>query len=222
MLESLSLSKAARFARSFTGQVAMSIAVSAAVAGVLAVPELLLGRPQAPAEAGAAAEIAGVVAIAAPAYLEGVDGKFADRHRAALDEAGGGRRREAGLITPASLVMPMSVSWQQPAQPEPLGQTAPEPRLLTVATDTLPPRRPAALAEPPKLAAQATPLQITPPATAFAPQTAEAPSAAPGLLSRVVVRPVVRVSEAVSGAAGAVGSAGSWTVSQVAGLLPRW
>lgn len=224
MLESLSLSKAARFARSFTGQVAMSVAVSAAVAGVLAVPELLLGRSPDLTDAGATAEIAQLAVV--PTYHEGFDGKFADRHRAALDEAGATRRREAGLVTPASLVMPMSVSWPQAArlEPEPRGQAVQEPRLLSVSAETLPPRRPLALAEPPKLAAQATPLRIAPSAAALAPRPDEsgAPAAAPGLLGRVVVRPVARVSEAVSGAAGAVGSAGSWTVSQVAGLLPRW
>lgn len=223
MPEHLSLSKIPRFVRGFSGQVAMSIAVSAAVAGVLAVPELLFGHPGSAPSAAAKSEIA--VAVM-PVFPPIADGKIADRHRDVADDEDGLQSRHAGLIMPASLAMPMAVNWPQPARlvPEPLAQVASAPPLPASTLDVLPPRRPVTIAEQLRPAGQSAPLQIMPPAVAAAriAEAEEAPRASGNLLRRVVVAPVARVSETVSGAAGLIGAAGSWTVAQASGLLPRW
>ena len=41
-------------------------------------------------------------------------------------------------------------------------------------------------------------------------------------LRQFVVAPAMKVVDAVSGAAGSMQAAGSWTLDQANGLLPRW
>ena len=223
MLEVRSFENAASLIRSFGGQVVMSLAVSAAVAGILAVPQLRLGPGHAPlpvpeARIDKAWGEAGLSPVAA-------DGKIRERLRDASDGEPEPQPRQA-WIRPASLAMPMSVGWPQPAFSEgaQIAALASEKRVPASAVEAPSPRKAAIAAERTKLAVHAAPMPITPPLASPAGIVADAgaPRPADDLLGRVVVAPVARAADAVSGAAGLVGAAGSWTVSQAASLLPRW
>jgi hypothetical protein len=225
MLESLSLASAGQFIRSFGGQVAMSVAVSTCVAGVWAVPQLLFPRDGAAPVAIAQADRAGQAAWMAPGT---VDGKIADRHRAAIETDLEAPHRSGPLMMPAALAMPMSTGWPQPvfAEPARVVEAAVEKAVRSSMAETASVRRSVtvAVAERPKVASPAAPMVITPAAFADSLTRAEAEGAQPEptLLGRVVYEPVARAGGLVSSAAGAVGSAGSWTVSQATSLLPRW
>jgi hypothetical protein len=223
MFESLSFAAAARLVRSFGGQVAMSVAVSGAVAAVFAAPEFLFGR-------GGPALVA-IAPVEGPQEsvwlaLAAVDGKIRDRHRGATEAEAGSLTHGTFLATPASLAMPMSTGWPQPVFSEPtrsvagtagtvmrvsLVEAAPARRAVVAAERTKPAPATQALPVAPAVATSVTPVAEP-----------EAPQPAPSLLGRVVLQPVARAANVVSGAAGMVGSAGVWTVSQASSLLPRW
>jgi hypothetical protein len=154
-----------------------------------------------------------------------VDGKITDRHRDAHSDNDAVEGDAPGLVRPAALVMPMSADWPEHSFAEAelvraVGQT----RLVTAAQIAPVIRRPAAAVERQKVAALAPPLSLAPSSIAASLQVAEAatPASGPSLLSRAIVEPVTKVADIVSGAAGVVGAAGSWTVSRAAELLPRW
>jgi len=223
MFESLTIVTASRLARSLGGQVAMSVAVSLGVAGVLAVPGLLFPRDKAAPVAVAQMEKPQASAAQPSTWLSPVDadGKIGDRHRAtAADDA---QPLRVGLVSPAALVMPLSTGWPQPvfAEPARVAAILPEKAARVTVAEILPVRRPAVLAERLKPAASAAPLAtaVLPPASAVDPVEARPE---PTLLGRVVSVPVERATTIVSSAAGMVGSAGSWTVAQATSLLPRW
>lgn len=223
MSESLSFAAAARLLRSFGGQVAMSVAVTGAVAAVFAAPEFLFGR------AGPA--LVAIAPVEEPQEsvwlaLAAVDGKIRDRHRGATEAEAGSLTQGAFLATPAALAMPMSTGWPQPVFTEPTRSVAGTAGTMMRVSlvEVAPARRPVVAAERTKLAPAAQALPIAPAvATSLAPVAEPAaPQPAPGLLGRVVLEPVARAANVVSGAAGMVGSAGVWTVSQASSLLPRW
>jgi hypothetical protein len=225
MFESRSLATAGQFIRSFGGQVAMSVAVSTCVAGVWAVPQLLFPRDGAAPVAIVQADRTAQAAWMAPGA---VDGKIADRHRAAIETDLEAPHRNGGLMMPAALAMPMSTGWPQPvfAEPVRLVEATVEKAVRSGMAETASVRRSVtvAMAERPKVASPAAPMAIAPPASAGIPSRAEPDSAEPEptLLGRVVYEPVARAGGLVSSAAGAVGSAGTWTVTQATSLLPRW
>lgn len=147
------------------------------------------------------------------------DGKIADR----LAEAGpiGGDEPAAGHpLLPAALAMPLSLAWPEQGDWTP-PRTGPQAKThVAASTIALPPRRLAALSEK-KGQAMAPPLVILPPAAMEPMQAAEA-SDGDSSLRQFVVAPAMKVVDAVSGAAGSMQAAGSWTLTQANGLLPRW
>ena len=224
MIKPASLTTAAQFVRKMGGQVAMSVAVSVGVAGVLSVPGLLF--PKEPAEQGSVARADkpqdGVWQSAVAA-----DGKIRDRHKAAADGDAGATLHGGGLITPASLVMPMSAGWPQPVFIERavIVEHVQEKAMRASLAEVAPTRKPAQLAERQKAVSTPAPMSIAAPAAASAETAATEPGAPPSeptLLRRVVYQPVAQAANVVTSAAGMVGSAGSWTVSQATSLLPRW
>lgn len=153
------------------------------------------------------------------------DGKIADRLAEAGpvddDELAAGR-----TLTPAALVMPMSLAWPEQGDWTPPRLGAQAKAAVATSNVALPPRRLAVLSEK-KAQAAAAPLVILPPAamTTVEPmQAAETPGSAgaDSSLSQFVVAPAMKVVDAVSGAAGSMLAAGSWTLTQANGLLPRW
>jgi len=154
------------------------------------------------------------------------DGKLTDR----LAEFGAGGEEgfpEERLLTPAALAMPMVLAWPEPGDWTPLravvAQSKPPAAASAVA---LPPRRLAVLSEK-KGQAMAAPLVILPPAAVTTAGSVQAVDAAGGeaadsSLRHYVVAPAMKVVDVVSGAAGSVQAAGSWTLTQANGLLPRW
>lgn len=192
----------------------------AVLAGVAAVGALKLLPPQ-------HAVSGGVLPLPSVAIEElGAAGKIAMRH---LGEGAQAEDERAGLLVPAALIMPMSVDWEGgiPATPQAMriaraearGDAAmPGSKRLAVAEAgrpaALPPSRPADLAP-------AAPLQLA--QQAAQPLPAQKPPASTGFrIGEVVSAPAGRLVGMVAGAAGAVGAAGSWTVAQAAGLVPRW
>uniref|UniRef100_A0A9E8A7S0 Uncharacterized protein n=1 Tax=Bosea sp. NBC_00436 TaxID=2969620 RepID=A0A9E8A7S0_9HYPH len=181
--------------------------------------------------------MASTVLVAAPALLSDAapdhakpptltllrDGKIADR----LAEAGpiGDDEPAAGRpLLPAALAMPLSLAWPEQGDwtPPRIGSQA----KTRVATSTaLQPRRLAVISEK-KGQAMAPPLVILPPAamTAMEPMQVETSDSegADSSLRQFVVTPAMKVVDAVSGAAGSMQAAGSWTLNQANGLLPRW
>lgn len=153
------------------------------------------------------------------------DGKIGDR----LTEFGsvGGEDSSVGRpLTPAALAMPMALAWPEQGEwlpPRTVAQAKAPARPGAVAP---PPRRLAAMSER-KGQAMAAPLVIPPPAavtTAGPVQTVEVSGseAADSSLRQYVVAPAMTFVDAVSGAADSVQAAGSWTLTQANGLLPRW
>lgn len=155
----------------------------------------------------------------APALTLLRDGKIGDR----LAETGWvdeGSFEVGRPLTPAALAMPMSLAWPEEGDWTPSQGAAQARARVAVNVATLPPRRLAVL---PKTKGQAigAPLVILPPAAV----TDAEPSGgepADSSLRQFVVAPVMKVADAVSGAAGSVQAAGSWTLAQANGLLPRW
>lgn len=215
---------AAGFLRGVGNQAAVSVAASAIAAAALALPGGIalpfFGSATQQVETGAVAAERWVSPVAS-------DGKIRDRHHDAVVAEAPLRSSElAGLVSPAAIVMPMALEWTQPATeiaalPQVRPATASEPRARAVQAQALPPRRPAV--ERNVAAAEAAPMPIAPVQVA-AMTAATAGAAKPPQRSVLGVNlpaPVSRVGDAVSGAVGLVGAAGSWTLSRASDLLPR-
>jgi hypothetical protein len=153
------------------------------------------------------------------------DGKISDR--LAEFEAGGEDVLSAGHpMTPAALAMPMLLAWPEEGDWTPPRVAAQAKARVAGNATVLPPRRLAVLSEK-KGQAAAAPLVILPPAAMTTVDTRQATEAAgnegaDSALRQFVVAPAMKVVDAVSGAAGSVQAAGSWTLTQANGLLPRW
>lgn len=151
------------------------------------------------------------------------DGKLTDR----LAEFASGSEdgfSEERLLTPAALVMPMALVWPEPGDwtsPRAIIAQAKAPAAASAAA--LPPRRLVALSEK-KGQGPGAPLVILPPVAMVTVDRAEASGGEAGdsSLRQYVVAPAMKVVDVVSGAAGSVQAAGSWTLTQANGLLPRW
>ncbi len=151
------------------------------------------------------------------------DGKLTDR----LAEFASGSEdgfSEERLLTPAALVMPMALAWPEPGDwtsPRAIVAQAKAPAAASAAA--LPPRRLVALSEK-KGQGPGAPLVILPPMAMVTVDRAEASGGEAGdsSLRQYVVAPAMKVVDVVSGAAGSVQAAGSWTLTQANGLLPRW
>ncbi len=206
------LIRAAGFLGNVGKQASVSVVASAAAAACLALPSLLSSPDPAPVP-----EPAGWQASIRP------DGKISERHRSGDEPVAVSAH---ALLTPASIVMPMSLAWALPtAEPKPVVAEAAreaEPAPVRVA-HAPPPRRPSGLAEKPRPALEvappsAAPLQLVGAVADGGDRSAPRPPAA--ILGRPVPRPVGYVTAAVSEAAGMVGAAGSWTAARAASLVP--
>ncbi len=206
----------AGFLRGVGNQAAISVAASAIAAAVLSLP----GGIALPFFGGAA-EQAEANPVAAERWLSPVasDGKIRERHHDAVGNEPPLRASDLpGLVSPAAIVMPMALEWTQPVVeiavlPQLRPAPAAEPRARAVQAQALPPRR-----------ANAAPLQIAPaavPVVANAPAASETARPQRSVLGVSVPAPVSRVGEAVYGAVGLVGAAGTWTLSRASDLLPR-
>ncbi|PTM43297.1 hypothetical protein [Bosea sp. 124] len=223
---------AAGFLRGVGNQAAVSVAASAIAAALLALPAgfslSVFGGTAEQGDAGRNAAEGWVSPVAS-------DGKIRERHH---DAAAGGdaampARDGQGLVGPAAIVMPMALAWTQPAADVAVAQQArpapvAEPRIRTQQAQALPPRRPAIerpLAERTAAVAELAPLQVARSAVQIAERLPATDAAMPqqqrSLLGVTMPAPVSRVGDAVSGAVGLVGAAGSWTLSRASDLLPR-
>ena len=219
------------FLRGVGNQAAVSVAASAIAAAFLALPAGVSlwqsgGAPD-PAAAGASAAEGWALPIAA-------DGKIRARHQdsTAIQPVLPARDGQ-GLISPAAIVMPMTLSWDQPtaaiaaAKPDRLLPAETKARTIQaqVSAPAQPPRRPAM--DRIAVAADGAPLPIAPLPTAPLPITPAALAAEtsfappPRLLGMAAASPFARVGDAMSGAVGLVGAAGIWTLSRASSLLPR-
>ncbi len=217
---------AARFVGRVGNQAAVSVAASAAAAACFALPGLLAGHGEPDAAAPARTEMSAWESPVAP------DGKIRDRHREAAGEEGTAPAlRGHGLIMPASIAMPMTLEWsrgtaefQAGAEPLPVAREAAPIHVAQRLPQPVPPRRPVFQAEKaPALQQVVAPLTIAPPVQTAAMVTASpddemAPRPPASILGRPLPKAVGYVGGAVSGAAGLIGAAGSWTVS----LLPSF
>jgi len=213
------------FLRGVGNQAAISVAASAIAAAVLSLP----GGIALPFF-GAAAEQAEANPAAAERWLSPVasDGKIRERHHDAVGNEPPLRASDLpGLVSPAAIVMPMALEWTQPVVeiavlPQLRPASAVEPRARAVQAQALPPRRPAI--ERAIVVANAAPLPIAPaavPVVANAAAASETARPQRSVLGVSVPAPVTRVGEAVYGAVGLVGAAGTWTLSRASDLLPR-
>ncbi|MFN3672313.1 MAG: hypothetical protein ACK4VM_10435 [Bosea sp. (in: a-proteobacteria)] len=215
MLRKSDSALARRLLRRFAGQ---GLFVMAASAGVVA----LLAAGEYPAPAQAANEPPETLITWSSAIAP--DGKLQQRHGG--PDLGRDLDRAFSASTPmttAALAMPLAVSFSGPTKdlaPARVAADAPPraPRPQSFETARAP--IPAADKARPSLRA-AEPLRIQP----LDQPVAQAGQAQPGLLA-AVTRPVTatlaRATGLVTGAAAAMGEAGSWTVAQAAGLVPRW
>lgn len=219
---------AAGFLRGVGNQAAVSVAASALAAVLLS----LSGGMSLPFTSPAAEQ--GDTGLSrAQGWVSPVasDGKIRDRHHdAAGDDAPLRASEFSGLLSPAAIVMPMALQWTQPVveiaalpQARTVLAATGEPRGRSIQAQALPPRRPAL--DRAVALADATPLQIAPVAAQMAannPLPIETPKPQQrSVLGVHVPAPVSRVGDAVSGAVGLVGAAGSWTLSRASDLLPR-
>lgn len=148
------------------------------------------------------------------------DGKLTDR--LAEFEAAGQEDFSAGRpLTPAALAMPMTLAWPEQGDWTPPRIVAQAKAPAAASAVALPPRRLSVLSEKKGAAA---PLVILPPAAMASVEPAQAAGGEAGdsSLRQYVVAPAMKVVDVVSGAAGSVQAAGSWTLTQANGLLPRW
>lgn len=219
---------AAGFLRGVGNQAAISVAASALAAVLLAIPGgISLPFTSSAAEQGDSGLSRGQGWVSPVAS----DGKIRDRHHDAAADAAPLRGSELpGLLSPAAIVMPMALEWTQPVvevaalpQARSVRAATSEPRSRSVQAQALPPRRPAT--DRGVTLAEAPPLQIAPVAAHLAannPSSAEAAKPQQRSVLGVNVHgPVSRVGDAVYGAVGLVGAAGSWTLSRASDLLPR-
>lgn len=214
----------AKFLRGVGTQATVSVAASALAAAVLALPSgipLPFFGASAQTDTAVARQERWVSPVAS-------DGKIRERHQ---DAAGSEAplRASQGLISPAAIVMPMSLDWKQPATPIiALRQERPvtaEPRLhvaqaqAAVTVPPSPPRRP--VIERAVVTAEAAPLPITPAVQAAAAEGGTPSQSSLKVLGVALPTPVACVGDAMSGAVGVVGAAGIWTLSRASSLLPR-
>lgn len=214
----------AKFLRGVGTQATVSVAASALAAAVLALPsgvQLPFFGAVAQTDTAVARQERWVSPVAS-------DGKIRERHQDAAGAESPLRASQA-LVSPAAIVMPMSLDWKLPVadiavlrQERPL---AAEPRGHAVQTQAAalvppsPPRRP--VIERAVITADAAPLRIVPAVQAAA-IDGGVPSQSPSrVLGVAMPTPVARVGDAMSGAVGAVGAAGIWTLSRASSLLPR-
>ena len=150
------------------------------------------------------------------------DGKIGDR-LAEFASVGEEDFSAGRPLTPAALAMPMTLAWPEQGDWTPPRTVAQAKVPAAASAVTLPPRRLAVLSEK-KGQAVAAPLVILPPAAMITVDTAQAAEASGGdtSLRQLVVAPAMKVVDVVSGAAGSAQAAGSWTLAQANGLLPRW
>ncbi|HEV2556116.1 MAG TPA: hypothetical protein VGV17_20380 [Bosea sp. (in: a-proteobacteria)] len=214
----------ARFLRGVGAQATVSVAASALAAAVLALPAgipLPFFGALAQSDTAVAQQERWVSPVAS-------DGKIRERHQDATASEPPLRAAQ-GLISPAAIVMPMSLDWKQPAseiavlRQERPAATEPRSHVLqaqaAATAQPSPPRRP--VIERAVVAAEAAPLQIAPALQAVALEGG-APSRPPLRVMGVALpTPVARVGDAMSGAVGIVGAAGIWTLSRASSLLPR-
>lgn len=210
----------AKFLRGVGAQATVSVAASALAAAVLALPSGMqlpfFGAP-AQGDAAAARQERWVSPVAS-------DGKIRERHQDAAGSEPPLRASQA-LISPAAIVMPMSLDWKLPmAEVAVLRQDRPaaaEPRghVVQAQAAASAPRRP--VIERPAVAADAAPLQIAPAVQAAAVDGNAASQPQLRLLGVAMPTPVARVGDAMSGAVGVVSAAGIWTLSRASSLLPR-
>jgi len=159
----------------------------------------------------------------APALTLLRDGKISDR-LAEAGQIGEGEFAAGRPVTPAALAMPMSLAWPEQGDWTPPRVAVQQSKARVAASvGVLPPRRLAVLSEQ-KAQAMAAPLVILPPAAmaALEPAQASGGEGADSSLRQYVVAPAMKVVDAVSGAAGSMQAAGSWTLTQANDLLPRW
>lgn len=220
----------AKFLRGVGTQATVSVAASALAAAVLALPsgmQLPFFGASAQTETAAARQERWVSPVAS-------DGKIRERHQ---DAAGSEPplRASQGLISPAAIVMPMSLDWKLPAteiavlrqerQERQERSVAAEPRVHLVQAQAAatvqpsPPRRP--VIERAVVTAEAIPLQIAPAVQAAAVEGGTPSPSQLRVLGVAMPTPVARVGDAMSGAVGVVGAAGIWTLSRASSLLPR-
>lgn len=219
---------AAGFLRGVGNQAAVSVAASALAAVLLSLP----GGMSLPFTSPAA-EPADAVSGRAQGWVSPVasDGKIRDRrHDAAGDDAPLRTSELPGLLSPAAILMPMALEWTQPVvevaalpQARSVSAATGEARSRIVQAQALPPRRP--VIDRAVAVAEAPPLQIAPVAAQMAASTpSPAETTRPqqrSVLGVNVPAPVSRVGDAVYGAVGLVGAAGSWTLARARDLLPR-
>lgn len=217
----------ARFLRGVGAQATVSVAASALAAAVLALPAgipLPFFGASAQTEAAGARQERWVSPVAS-------DGKIRERHQDATASEPPLRAAQ-GLISPAAIVMPMSLDWKLPAtdiaalrQERQERPAAAEPRVHLVQAQAAatvqpsPPRRP--IIERAVVTAEATPLQIAPAVQAVAVEGGAPSQPQLRVLGVAMPTPVARVGDAMSGAVGVVGAAGIWTLSRASSLLPR-
>lgn len=212
---------AAGFLRGVGNQAAVSVAASAIAAALLSLPAGVslpfLGGAAEPGDAGHSTAEGWISPVAS-------DGKIRARHQdAAGTDAALPARDSHGLFSPAAIVMPLALAWTQPvaeiaAAPQARPAVAGEQRVRTIQAQALPPRRPAV--ERAVVVAETAPLQIAPAVGQGAAASAP-PQQQRSVLGVTMPAPVSRVGDAVSGAVGLVGAAGSWTLSRASDLLPR-
>ena len=217
----------AKFLRGVGTQATVSVAASALAAAMLALPsglQLPFFGASAQTETAAARQERWVSPVAS-------DGKIRERHQ---DAAGSEPplRASQGLISPAAIVMPMSLNWKLPAteiavlrQERQERSVAAEPRVHLVQAQAAatvqpsPPRRP--VLERSVITAEVAPLQIAPAVQAAAVEGGTPSPSQLRVLGVAMPTPVARVGDAMSGAVGVVGAAGIWTLSRASSLLPR-
>jgi hypothetical protein len=151
------------------------------------------------------------------------DGKLQQRHGGQPQERDLARLFTAAAPSgSAAHAMPLTLDWALGAaveqeQPARRPRVAKAPQLETVKLAAAITERPRAVSA---VSIASEPLVIRP-----LEQADPKPSGAAGVLeavTRPVTATVARATGLVSGAASAVGSAGSWTFSQAAGLMPRF
>lgn len=191
------------------GHLAISLGIALAIAGATSLPHWLDGHVN---------QSRIVAVMDAPAAFV-AEGKFIDR----MDLAAGEDRIAERPFTPATMIMPMAMNWPEPTTPV---VAAPSPKSRSAAADVvpLPPRRDVGIDDR-KVASGTVPVAILP--KVEAPRSGDTEASPPadteeGGWTRIVTVPAVKIAEAVSGTAGMAQAAGSWTLSQASGLLPRW
>jgi len=211
------------FLRGVGSQAAVSLAASALAAALLALPAGLTLPFFTGGQDGGKTQEAMTERWVLPVAP---DGKIRVRHQdAGSAEAPLRAAPLQGLISPAAIVMPMTLDWERPTaaiaalKPDRSvsGETAGR-AMQAQASMPAPPRRPAM--DRVAVAADPVPLQIAPAVQAVAVEGGVS-QAQLRLLGVTMPSPVARVGDAMSGAVGLVGAAGIWTLSRASSLLPR-